>query len=90
MCNVSSRALDLQGYQVHDLQGRSWELPAMVVPAGHTIKIHSGHGQHQSDPTEQLAVYLDSDTPIWNNDRDRLTIIDRYGKSVDVRDHQPK
>ncbi len=87
VCNVSDRAVDLDGYRIAEQAGGSWKLPPMLVPPGHTFKIHSGKGQNQSDPSDQLSVYLGSDTPIWNNTRDRATLYDRHGRLVDTREH---
>ncbi|MFT4978506.1 MAG: endonuclease YncB(thermonuclease family) [Myxococcota bacterium] len=89
VCNVSSRPVDLKGYTIADISGRSWELPSLIIPIGHTVKIHSGTGSHQADAADQLAVYLGSTRPIWSNTRDRATIYDRYGQVVDSRHHEP-
>jgi endonuclease YncB( thermonuclease family) len=90
VCNVSAAAVDLNGYRITDLSGRSWALPALVVPPGHTVKIISGKGEDQRDPQAQLEVYLQSADPVWNNERDRATIYDRYGRVVDTRAHEVK
>jgi endonuclease YncB( thermonuclease family) len=90
ICNVSNHAVDLDGFRVTELAGRSWVLPPLLIPPGHTVKVHSGKGDHQTDPTHQLAVYLGNDGPIWNNTRDRLTIYDRHGKVMDSWLHAPK
>lgn len=88
ICNVSSGPIDLAGYRVADVSGNSWELPSLVVPPGHTFKLHSGVGALQADPVKQLAVHLGSDTPVWNNRADRATLYDRYGRVVDSRVHE--
>ena len=54
------------------------------------MKVHSGMGEHQVSPEEQLEIYLGSAYPIWNNKADRATIYDRYGKVIDARDHAVK
>lgn len=90
VANVSSQPVDLAGFKLTDLSGRSFDLPALLVPAGHTVKVHSGKGEHQKDPGEQLAVFLGSEGPIWNNKRDRATLYDRHGRVVDSRDHEVK
>ncbi len=90
ICNIAERPIDLSGYSIRDLSGRIWELPPLLIPIGHTVKIHSGTGINQTDPAEQLAVYLGNDQPIWNNTHDRATIYDRYGQVVDSREHSPK
>lgn len=87
VCNVSSETLDLSGYKIADISGNSYDFPKLLLPPGHTVKVHSGVGQHQTDPNEQLAIYLGSATPIWNNKLDRATIYDRFGRVVDAREH---
>lgn len=87
LCNVSADVLDTSGYRIADISGRSWEFPTAILPPGHTLKVHSGRGTHQLDPSAQIEVYLGSSDPIWNNTEDRATIYDRYGRVVDSRDH---
>ena len=89
-CNVTNRPLDVDGFRVTEMSGRSWILPPMLIPPGHTVKIHSGKGTHQTDPASQMEIYLGSDQPIWNNTRDRITIYDRHGRMVDTWLHAPK
>lgn len=89
VANVNTEPLNLDGYKITDASGGSWTLPALTVPAGHTVTIHSGVGQHQMSPANQLAIYLGSAEPIWNNERDRATIHDRFGRVMDAREHEP-
>ena len=90
VCNVSDRPVDLDGFRISEQSGGSWTLPPLLVPPGHTFKIHSGKGRNQGDSSDQLAVFLGSDTPIWNNTRDRATLYDRHGRMIDSRLHAPK
>ncbi|MCB9778138.1 MAG: thermonuclease family protein [Alphaproteobacteria bacterium] len=90
VANVSNQPVDLAGYKMTDLSGRSFDLPALIVPPGHTVKVISGKGEHQKNPGEQLEAYLGSDGPVWNNKRDRATLYDRHGRVVDSRDHEVK
>lgn len=87
VCNVSSEPVDLSGFRIADISGNSWEFPKLILPAGHTVKVHSGRGQSQTDPEEQLTIFLGSAGPIWNNKEDRATIYDRFGRVVDARTH---
>ena len=89
VCNISSRPVDIDGFRISEQAGSTWVLPPLLVPPGHTFKIHSGKGENQLDAKSQLAVYLGSHTPIWNNTRDRATIYDRHGRVVDSRLHSP-
>jgi micrococcal nuclease len=90
VCNVSSQPVDLDGFRVTEMSGRSWILPPLLLPPGHTVKVHSGIGTHQTDPGSQLEIYLNNEQPIWNNTRDRITIYDRHGQMVDTWLHAPK
>ncbi len=90
VCNISDADVDIRGYSIMDSAGNRYMFPAMVIPRGNTVKVHSGIGEHQIDPTKQLKIYLGSPTPIWNNDRDQATIYDRFGEVVDTRLHETK
>ncbi len=90
VCNVSQDDVELAGYRLTDLSGRSFTLPSAILPPGATVKIHSGVGDAQVSPDQQIEIFLGSDGPIWNNKRDRATIYDRHGHVVDARDHEVK
>lgn len=90
VCNITTEPLNIAGYRIAKASGKSFELPDIVIPAGHTFKIFSGKGEHQKDPKQQLEVYLNSDQPVWNNDADRATLYDRFGRVMDARDHEVK
>ncbi len=87
ICNISSNPLDVSGYRIADISGNSWEFPAVLVPVGQTVKLHSGKGTNLVDAAAQLELYLGNSDPIWNNGADRATIYDRYGRVVDSREH---
>lgn len=84
VCNISDQDTNLRGYTLRDRNGNMWTLPAVVVPVGHTIVIHSGSGTDQLNPRQPLVIYLGSDRPIWNNTEDQATLTDRSGKVVDA------
>ncbi len=90
VCNVTEVPINLEGYRVTELAGRAWVLPAMELPPGHTVKIHSGVGDNQLDPKAQLKLYLGNDWPIWNNTRDRITLYDTQGLMLDTWLYAPK
>jgi len=90
VCNIASHPLNLEGYALTDASGNRWVLPAMNVPTGHTIRLHSGKGINQTDSKAQLTVYLGNVGPIWNNSYDKATIYDRYGRIMDMRIHETK
>lgn len=88
VCNISGTDLNVKGYSIMNSRGKVWVFPELVVPPGHTLKVHAGVGETQRDPTDQLAIFLGSETPIWNNSSDRATIFDPEGKVVDYKDHK--
>jgi len=90
VCNITSQPIDLSGFTIENLSGDKFDLPAVSLPAGHTVKIHSGKGTHRADPSGQIAVYLGSDTPLYDNKRDKVTIRTKDGKVVTLRAHQTK
>lgn len=90
VCNVAATPIDLAGFKLTDISGSSWELPSIVMPPGHTVKILSGQGRNQPDSARQLEIYLQSPGPVWSNTKDRATIYDRFGKVVDARAHETK
>ena len=57
---------------------------------GYTIKLISGLGELQGDPTEQLEIYIGSERPIWTNKGDTATLMSPDGRVVDFREHKPK
>lgn len=90
VCNVGGEDIDLAGYTLTDAGGRSFTFPSVMLPVGHTVKVHSGKGDNQGDARQQLALYLGSDDPIWNNDRDEATLRAPDGTVLDTREHAPK
>lgn len=87
VCNVGVAPVDLSAYKLQDGTGRSWDLPQVVLPVGHTVKIHSGKGEHQADPSAQIAVYLQSSRGVWDDTSAVVRIVDSTGKEVDHREH---
>ncbi len=90
VCNVGPTPVDLSGFTLTDDDGNRWALPSVVIPVGHTVKIHSGHGIQQTDPARQLEAYLQSDHPVWDNDGDKATLLDGTGAVVDARVYKVK
>ena len=90
VCNVGNETVNLDGYRLSDISGESWRLPDVDVPPGYTVKLISGRGENQLSIEKQLSVYLQTDRPVWNNDKDRATLYDPMGKVIDARTHAPK
>jgi micrococcal nuclease len=87
VCNITLEPLDTNGFRIGQASGKSFPIPAVVVPPGATFELHSGVGENQTSPSLQIALFLGQADPIWNNDGDRATIYDRFGKVVDAREY---
>ncbi len=85
VCNISTETVDLSQFRVQTRSGTSYALPKMDIPPGHTVLIRSGKGSPQDDPRFQLEAFLGSDTPVWADDYDVITIVDSEGRTVDQR-----
>lgn len=90
ICNITDKTVDMENYVITNIAGDRFTFPKIEVPAGHTVKVHSGRGQHQLDASRQLEVYLASATPIWHNGYDKATLYDARGQEVDRREHKVK
>ena len=88
--NIAQEPINLDTYYITDIKGRKYPFADLLIPAGHTVKIISGQGTNQIDPSRQLELYLGSRTPIWNNEHDRATIYSNDGTVQDSREHKPK
>ena len=89
ICNIHTEPIQLEGYTMKTLDGRQYTLPKVLVPVGHTVKVHSGKGRNKTNTKKQLEIYLGSNQPIWNNAHDRVTFYDPSGKQEDTRLHKP-
>jgi endonuclease YncB( thermonuclease family) len=89
VCNVSAGALDIGGFRVQNIAGDTFTLPSMTVPVGNTVMLLSGKGPDQTNPERQLTAHFNSDVPVWNNSRDRVTLLDKDSVVQDVRDYMP-
>lgn len=85
--NLDDQPIDTIGWTLSTRAGRVFPLPSVEVPPGHTVQVHAGHGATRSDPGRQLAIHLGSDVPIFDDQRDRVTIYDRYDRPIATRDH---
>jgi endonuclease YncB( thermonuclease family) len=88
--NITSAPIDLSAFTIENFAGTRFDLPDVSLPPGHTVKIHSGKGTHKTDPAAQIAIYLGSDGPLYDNKRDRVTIRTKDGAVVTERQHQVK
>jgi micrococcal nuclease len=76
--NTGDGSLDLAGWTVSDEAGHTYSFPdGFVLPAGEQVTLYTGSGT--STDTEQ---YWGSDSAIWNNGGDVITVKDETGDVV--------
>lgn len=82
LCNTSQKPLKFGGYTITNKAGKTFTMPEVTVPVGHTIQIFSGRGENKLNPPEPIKIYMGSRTEVWNNTDDRLTLRNRKGELV--------
>ena len=77
--NTGSSARQLNGWRVRDRAGNVYRFGNVLLPAGHTVKLHTGSGPNY--PPHHL--YWGSGNYVWNNVKDRATLRNARGNVVD-------
>lgn len=78
--NNCENTIGLDGWTVRNTALRTFKLSGSIG-AGSQITVHTGEGKSSSDD-----LFLGSDQPMWNNERDSIYIRDSYGGLV-VSEH---
>ncbi|MCA9495111.1 MAG: thermonuclease family protein [Myxococcales bacterium] len=90
ICNLTGAPADIEGWRLIDISGTTHRLPSVVVPAGQTVKVVSGRGPTGMEHDGQLQIHLNSDTPLWNNEHERVELYDPQGIKRDQRESHGK
>ena len=67
--NSSPALYDLTGWKLRDGDGHVFRFPSVLLGPEEKVKIHSGTGVNTA-----RNLYWESDTYVWDNDRDRATL----------------
>lgn len=86
ICNLTGAPADIDGWRLIDIEGNTHRLPAVVVPPGQTVKVESGKGPTGVQADGQIEIHLNSDTPLWNNELERIELYDPQGVKRDQRE----
>lgn len=86
LCNLTTAPVSLEGWSVRGRHTRDLPLPAVTLPPGRTITVHSGSSTDQRDPASPLAASLGTPGPVWDDDGERLQLLDPSGRTVQVRE----
>lgn len=90
IANTSGADLNLQGFALTNLGGRTLQLPAITIPEGYTFQVVSGVGDNGGSLTRPYKIFWNARGPVWNNDEDKATLLDPQGRWIDEAVHSPK
>lgn len=90
IANTSGADLNLQGFALTNLGGRTLQLPAITIPEGYTFQVVSGVGDNGGSLTKPYKIFWNARGPVWNNDEDKATLLDPQGRWIDEAIHSPK
>jgi micrococcal nuclease len=86
---VGTRPQSLKGYALSNRRGERYTFGDVVVPPGHTVMVHSGHGGDQIDPARQQKLFWRRSVGAWTNRGDTATLLDPQGQVVDQVVYDP-
>jgi hypothetical protein len=78
--NTGSRGKQLKGWKVRDVGGNVFRFLSFKLPAGTTVKIHTGKGPD----TFPHHLYWKLENYVWNNDQDKATLKNAAGTVIDT------
>jgi hypothetical protein len=78
--NTGSRARQLKGWKIRDIEGHIFRFLSFKLPAKTTVKIHSGNGPD----TFPRHLYWKLNVYVWDNDTDKATLRNAAGGVVDT------
>ena len=78
--NTGSRARQLKGWKIRDVEGHIFRFLSFKLPAKTTVKIHTGNGPD----TFPRHLYWKLNVYVWDNDKDKATLRNAAGVVVDT------
>jgi endonuclease YncB( thermonuclease family) len=89
IANISGVPQPLKGYTLQNRRGQRFFFRRVVVPAGHTIMVHSGSGEPRLDPAKQLQLFWNRRFPAWLNQGDTASLLGPDGTLIDAVTYDP-
>jgi Lamin Tail Domain len=77
--NVGGRRVQLKGFSVRDVSGRTFTFPAMRLRPGGAVRLHTGNGTNTA-----RHVYWRQSNYVWNNGGDTATLRNAAGRVIDT------
>jgi hypothetical protein len=88
--NNSRRTKQLEGWKLRDRDGNVFRFPELSLDRGDFVRVHTGRGEHQvfcvgGGPGSYCIheLYWGSDSYIWDNKGDVVTLKAESGRVVD-------
>jgi hypothetical protein len=79
LTNPSGHPITLTGWALRSSAGAVFTFPAFSLPAGASVKVHSGQGSNSAS-----SLYWQRSTYAWNDSHDVVTLKDGAGRLVGV------
>ncbi|MEU6987303.1 lamin tail domain-containing protein [Streptomyces sp. NPDC046324] len=77
--NNSRHSVNLDGWTLRDSDGNRYRFDDYRLAGRATVRIHTGEGRDT-----RTDLYQDRRNYVWNNDRDKATLKDHRGRTVDT------
>ncbi|MFF9908970.1 lamin tail domain-containing protein [Streptomyces sp. NPDC013457] len=77
--NTTRHSVNLDGWTLRDNDGHRYRFNDYRLAGRATVRIHTGEGRDS-----RTDLYQDRRNYVWNNDRDKATLKDRHGHTVDT------
>jgi len=83
ICNISSSAVNLEGFTIRDKEGHLYRFPRAWLKPGYTLLLFTGSGKDVREGAYQLRFYWCRDYPLWDNKGDVASLYDSQGRLID-------
>jgi lamin tail-like protein len=76
--NLGDAPAVMDGWSLTNRTGNVYVFPVFTLQPGAMLKVHTG-----ADTDSVTHLYISSDSPLWNDERDRATLRDLAGSLID-------
>lgn len=77
--NTTRHAVNLDGWTLRDSDGNRYRFDDFRLAGRATVRIHTGEGRDT-----RTDLYQDRRNYVWDNDRDKATLRDDHGRTIDT------
>jgi endonuclease YncB( thermonuclease family) len=83
IANITSKPVDLGGYRLRNKAGEEKVFPHAILPAGHTVRVHSGRGGTITDPLVGVEIHLGHPQGFWDDEGEIALLLTPEGVEID-------